>query len=141
MFRVPINYPAILVCGIAYMAIGFLWYGPLFGEKWRKLVGMTGEKKVGADKDMSKIHLVSFVSSLLMAYTLAHFIWFTAPGSVTIGIGVKTALWSFIGFIFPIKLVHYLYAVEKKSITLLVFDSGYFFVSLLTMGVILTAWM
>jgi len=38
---VEINYLAVLVAAIASMALGFLWYGPLFGNQWKKLMGFT----------------------------------------------------------------------------------------------------
>jgi len=38
-----VNVLAILVVGVAYMVVGFLWYGPLFAKPWMKLVGMTQE--------------------------------------------------------------------------------------------------
>ncbi len=29
-----INLLAVVVCAIASMVLGMLWYGPLFGKKW-----------------------------------------------------------------------------------------------------------
>jgi len=34
-----INGWAVLVCGVVAMALGFVWYGPLFGKKWLELIG------------------------------------------------------------------------------------------------------
>lgn len=138
MFNVPVNYLAVLVSGIASMIIGFVWYGPLFGKQWMKLVGMTNEKMEKTKKEgMQKAYFLSFVSSLVMAYVLAHFIWFSAPGSTTVTIGIKTAIWSWIGLVAPVILTGYLFATDKKPWSLLVLDSGYFLVNLLAMGIIL----
>lgn len=38
---VPVNYLAILVAAVLSMVLGFLWYGPLFGKEWTKLMGVT----------------------------------------------------------------------------------------------------
>ena len=38
---VDISYLAVLVAAAAAMAIGFLWYGPLFGNQWKKLMNFT----------------------------------------------------------------------------------------------------
>ena len=109
------------------MVIGFAWYGPLFGKEWMKLVGMTKDHmdKMSKDKDaMMKTYGASFVSSLLMAYALAHFIWFTAPGSTTMLVGVKTAIWAWVGFILPYALSKAIYAVDKKPMKLFWIDTG-----------------
>ncbi len=67
MFLVPINYLAILLCGVASMVLGYLWYGPLFGKPWMKMVGMTKEKMAAAKDSMPKTYGIMFVSSLFMA--------------------------------------------------------------------------
>ena len=41
---VEINYLAVLVAAIASMALGFLWYGPLFGNQWKKQSKLRGQK-------------------------------------------------------------------------------------------------
>lgn len=140
MFLVPINFVAILVCGMAAMVVGFLWYGPLFGKEWMKLVGMTEKKMAQAKDEMGKTYGASFVSALVMAYTLAHFIWFTAPGAVTPLIGVKTALWSWAGFVATYGMTRHLYAVDKKPISLFFIETGYYLATLLVMGIILSVW-
>jgi hypothetical protein len=34
------NHLAILVCVILSIGLGFLWYGPLFGDAWMEMVGL-----------------------------------------------------------------------------------------------------
>ena len=36
-----INFLAVLVGGVINMAVGFVWYGPLFGKLWLRLIGKT----------------------------------------------------------------------------------------------------
>jgi hypothetical protein len=36
-----VNYWAVLVCGIAAMAVGGLWYGALFGRTWAREMGFN----------------------------------------------------------------------------------------------------
>ena len=140
MFLVPINYLAIVVCGVVAMALGFLWYGPLFGKEWMKLVGMTQEKMTQAKKGMTKTYTISFLSSLVMAYALAHFVWFTAPGAGTVLVGIKTGIWAWVGFVATTSLSSYLYTAEKKPTRLYLIDTGYYLVLLVLMGVILAVW-
>lgn len=48
--EVLISYPAVLGAAIASMILGFLWYGPLFGNAWMRLSGMTEADKAAAQK-------------------------------------------------------------------------------------------
>lgn len=136
-FLVPINYLAILLCGIAAMILGYLWYGPIFGKEWSKLVGMTKEKMEKAKANMPMTYGIMFASSLVMAYVLAHFVWYAAPGSLTLFIAIKTALWAWIGFVATVSLSRFLFAVDKKPYTLLAIDAGYYLAVLIVMGAIL----
>lgn len=116
------------------MILGFLWYGPLFGKEWSKLSGMSKEKM---DKDkMSTTYGVMFVSSLIMAYALAHFVWYAAPGNLTLFIAAKTAVWAWLGFIATYALSKFMFNPVKKPLTLLAMDTGYYLVSLIVMAVI-----
>lgn len=135
-FQVPVNFLAILICGIVSMIVGSLWYGPIFGKKWEKLAGLTGEKKELAKKSMAKKYLLMFLSSLVTAYALFHFIWYAAPGSLTLFVSVKTALWGFIGLVFPVSFTKFLFSPDKKSADLLFIETGYYLVTLTLMGVV-----
>lgn len=141
MFLVPINYLAVILCGISYMVIGMLWFGPLFGKRWMRLSGITEKKlKELQQNGMTQTYAISFVSSLVMAYVLDHFIWFTAPGAVTIAVGIKTAIWAWLGFVATTSLAGYLYTAEKKPMSLYLLDNGCWFVSFLFFGIILSVW-
>ena len=94
-----INYWAVLVCGVASMITGSIWYGPLFGKKWAHIIGasnMTPEECKKMQKAAGPLYLIQFLLSLLQAYILAHFIqaWGDAPA-------VKTALFIWLGFLMP----------------------------------------
>jgi len=138
MFQVPINYALVIACAISDMIIGLIWYGPLFGKKWMGLVGMTEKKMTESKKDMNRAYLASFIASAVTAYVLAHFIWFTAPGSTTLLIGIKTGIWAWLGFVATTSLTSYIWNPDKKPIELYFLDNGYRLVSLLVMGIILS---
>lgn len=135
-FLVPVNYLAVLICGISNMIIGFVWYGPLFGKTWERLVGVTPGKLEEVKKNMQQTYFVMFVSSLVTAYALFHFIWYAAPGSLTIFISIKTALWAWIGLVVPVSLTKHLFSPDKKPAKLFFIEVGYHFVSLVMMGVV-----
>ncbi len=135
-FQVPVNYFAVLLCAIASMVIGFLWYGPLFGKQWMKLVGMTAQHMAKAKKDMPQTYTIMFISSLVMAYVLFHFIWYAAPGNYTLLISVKTAIWAWLGFVATVSLTKFLFSPERKSVKLLFIETGFHLVTLIAMGII-----
>src|SRR5258708_4258429 len=136
MFLVHVNYLAVLLCAVASMVIGFLWYGPLFGKEWMKLVGMTKGKMLAANKEMPMTYGLMFVSSLVMAYVLAHLVWYAAPGSLTLLISVKTAIWAWLGFVATTSLTKHLFSPDRKPVKLLVIETGYHLANLVVMGII-----
>ena len=135
-FQVPVNYFAVLLSGVASMIVGFVWYGPLFGKQWGKLVGFTPSKTLAAKKNMTQTNLMMFISSVVTAYVLFHFIWYAAPGSLTLFIALKTATWAGLGFIAPVSFSTFIYNPDKKPMSLLLIEVGYQLVSLLVMSVI-----
>jgi hypothetical protein len=40
MKELKINYLAVLVAIVLQFALGFLWYGPIFGDPWMEMVGL-----------------------------------------------------------------------------------------------------
>ncbi len=143
MVSVPINYLAIVLCAIANMALGFLWYGKLFGKQWMALMGMTPEM-MNAQKakgGMWKGYALAFVGSLAMAFVLAHSLIFAAAylGVSGISAGWQAGFWSWLGFVAPVTLGSVLW--EGKPWKLWILINGYYLVSLLIMGTILAWWL
>ncbi|MSR85497.1 DUF1761 domain-containing protein [Candidatus Uhrbacteria bacterium] len=139
---IPINYLAVLVCGIVSMVVGSLWYGPLFGKMWMSLMGMTPEKmEASKKKGMTQSYILMFIGSLVMAYVLAHSVVFGSSYLHMTGAwaGVMAGFWSWLGFIAPVTLGSVLW--ENKSWNLWILNNGHYLVSLLVMGAILGAWM
>lgn len=65
---------AVLVCGVAALVIGSIWYGPLFGKAWMKIMGvenMSEEQKQAMKKGMWMMYLSQFILSLITAGVLA----------------------------------------------------------------------
>jgi len=140
--EVTINYLAIFVAGIVQMVLGFLWYGPLFGKPWAKMMGFTKEDEVRAKKEgMGKTYGMTFAATLLIAYVLTHFIQYGAYGMGIsgIGAGIQTAFWAWLGFIMPVQLNSMLFGNKPKNYKLFAIDTCYYLVSLLVMGVVLTS--
>ena len=65
-----INHLAVLVCVILSFALGFLWYGPLFGEAWMSMVGLD-LATIEANPPGAGAWITNLISSLVPLYVLA----------------------------------------------------------------------
>jgi hypothetical protein len=61
-----INWLAIILSGLIPMAVGTLWYGPLFGKAWQREAGVSDETIKGSN--MGLIYGVSTLFSLMFAF-------------------------------------------------------------------------
>jgi hypothetical protein len=132
--EVPVNYPAVLVAAIASYAIASIWYGVVFRKQWMQLTGISDMKPA----PMSMV--LPFVGSLVMSYVLTHSIAFGNAYVHTSGVngGLMGGFFNWLGFIAPVTLMGVVY--EKRSWKLWILDNGFWLLSLLVMGAILSAW-
>ncbi len=89
-----INYLAVLVCAVAALAVGFVWYGPLFGKAWMRIMGadtMPADQKAKMMKNMGMYYILQFALSFVTAGVLYYHIlnW---SGSAT-SLGVAVCVW------------------------------------------------
>jgi hypothetical protein len=134
---VAVNWAAIAAATAAAMVIGSLWYGPLFGKRWMKLIKLN---KKDAGKNWKKPMLAMLVLSLLQAVVLAHFIAYAQYyylETSTLTIGILAGFWIWAGFVLPVIGGSYLFA--RKPLELIKIDLGNYFVTLIAMGAIIAA--
>jgi hypothetical protein len=138
--EIPINYVAVVVAALATMAIGTLWYGPLFGKPWMRMTGLSKEGMKNMKMTVFGAMIGGLITSLLMSYVLAHVIVFGSEYTQTFGLmgGVTAAFWCWLGFAVPLSGAGYLW--EGKPWKLWVLNAAYYLVSFLAMGAILGAW-
>jgi len=123
------------------MALGFAWYGPVFGSKWKELMGFTDESMKAMKVTPLQATIGGLIGALLMAYILGSAIaLFVAkfPTDELVATGALFGFWSWLGFVVPVTAGVFLW--EGKPLALWVLNAGYYFVSLLAMGVILALW-
>ena len=82
MNNLKINHLAVLVCVILFHALGFVWFGPLFGEKWMGYLGLD-MAKIEASQPGAGIWIANFIASVAPVYLLA---WLFTKLDVTSGI-------------------------------------------------------
>jgi len=127
---VQINLWAVLAATAFAMIIGAIWYGPLFGKPWMKLVNRTPDDLA---RGSGQIYLITGLCWLLVGYVLAHFVQYTAADTAVEG--AITGLWIWAGFVFPTHVIHTMFAGRSKK--LVAIDLGYTLIALLGMGLIL----
>lgn len=89
MNNLKINHLAVWVSIVVMHAIGFLWYGPLFGEQWLALVGMD-QASMQEDSGDVGIWIMNSVAIIASVYLLA---WLLAKLGVT---GIRAAATAFL---------------------------------------------
>ncbi|MBW3569309.1 DUF1761 domain-containing protein [Candidatus Parcubacteria bacterium] len=140
-FSVPevhINWLAIIGAAAAAMVIGFLWYGPLFGQQWMKLVKLT---KKDTEKAWKKPTAVMAAMVFLQALIVKHFVVYVAYFYQDLGslwVGVLTGFWLFVGIALPLVLSSNMFA--GRHINLSYIEAGNQLVTLVTVGAILAVW-
>ncbi len=70
MKEMKINHLAVWAGVVLLTALGFLWYGPLFGEQWMGLVGLDPEK-VAANPPGAGIWITNLIATIVPVYVLA----------------------------------------------------------------------
>lgn len=140
---VDVNYFAILVAAILSMVLGGIWYGPLFGKEWTRLMGWNKSdlEKGKADKDaMMKSYGLQAVGSLFMAFVLSHALVFASTylGTSGVSAGIQTGFWNWLGFVAPVTLTSVLW--EGKPWKLWFINNTYNLVALMAMGILLALW-
>lgn len=137
---IEINYWAILLCGVVSMGIGALWYGPMFGAAWMRIVGATNmdrEARKKMQKEAGPLYGIQLLLSLFQAYVLA---WYIAslPGMS----GAVNALWIWAAFIMPTLAGASMWTNEarKTAWARFLIQAGYQVVNIVVFGLILSLW-
>jgi len=131
-----INWLSIVIASIAPMLVGFIWYNPkTFGNGWMKAAGLTEE-------DAKKGNMaVIFGVSLVMSFLMSFFILFNVDGPGQEGAFDSFQHGAFHGatmalmLAMPIMVTNALF--EQKSLRYMLYNIGFWLVSLTLMGGIL----
>jgi hypothetical protein len=118
-----------LVAGIAFFAIGGVWYGPLFGDQWMRATGMTEER--ARESNLVLIFGGTLVLEIIAAVGLSAIL----GTDVTPATGAVTGLWVGLVIAVPVLLVQALY--ERKAMVLWALNGGYNVVGFVLMGLVL----
>lgn len=135
MEKLKINHPAVWVNIVLLHILGFLWYGPIFGEPWMEMVGLTmADAEAGSGQ--AGIWITNFIATVVPMYALA---WiFTRmhidSGLKGLGIGFLIAF----SFVFLSDMTGDMFAQSPYALSWI--TGGFSLVSLSVAGFILGAW-
>jgi len=128
-----VNFWAVLVCGIASLVIGGIWYSPfLFAKKWQQEANVTEEKMKNAN--MPVIFISTFLITMVMALNLALFF----GGKVGFNDGLLYGF--FTGLFWVSASLGVLYLFERRSFTLWLINGLYNVITFTVMGGIIGGW-
>ena len=135
-----VNYLAIFVGSVLSMAVGAVWYGPLFGKKWMELEGVDLQNKQ-AIKEMQKsagpLYVVQFLMTLFQVLVLAHLV----ADTTRVG-GLERSLWIWGAFVIPTVAGSCMWtaASGKKKWKRFWIQGGYQLVIFVIFGLLLQYW-
>lgn len=148
------------------LVIGFVWYGPLFGNAWMKEMGFTKESLAG--QNMILTFVLSYVFSVLVAFflnflvihqggvfstllesgsselqgeTLVYFEDFMAKYGNNYRTFKHGALHgTMAGIVFVLPILSIIAMFERKGVKYVAINAGYWVVTLAIMGGIICKW-
>lgn len=130
--EIEINFMGVGIAVVANFILGWLWYGPLFGNAWAKEMKIDMSKKPEASV-MIQGMVMMVIGNFLMAYVLAHdiFAWSNVPGMESMnGLSavLSTAFFTWLGYYVPTHIGATTW--ENKSWKLTGINLAYHFVTL-----------
>lgn len=133
---IAVNYAAVLVATIAGMAIGAMWYGPVFGKYWMKLMGFTPESMKGMPLTPFQAMGVGLVVMFVTNWALANLIGLLGIMDAIAALELVALIW--LGFYFTTAAGAFLW--EGKSWKLWLFNAAQYLVSLSVAAAIIASW-
>lgn len=132
---IVVNYSAVLVASIVGIVISFIWFGPIFGKTWMKIMKVSPKDMAKGKKNMPRRMLCYFVALLVMNFVLANLLGFVGAVSVADALSVGFVTW--LGFIATVLFAGFLW--EKTHGKLFAINTVHYLILLLVSSWIITA--
>ena len=129
---VGVNWLAVVVGTVLSMAMGALWYGPLFGQLWLRLIGKTEDELEADPMDYIKTAVTSFIAMLILNVAVVVF------GASSLVDGLLIGGFLFIGFGATATYVYTTFEGPPEKVWLLY--AAYQLVVYLIMGGVFAIW-
>jgi hypothetical protein len=137
-----LNYLEVIVAGVAYFMLGWIWYSFLFMKPWMKEMGMKNEAQTAAEKKemyqgMMPTMALSLVTSIIFALVIGMLqISFASAGLVG---HLFNGLMIWIAFVGGPTLLTALYSMDKR-IKLWAINNGYPLAGILLLNILMFYW-
>ena len=125
-----VNWIGVLLCGVASLVLGGIWYSPmLFARKWQEAAGLSDEQAQGGS--LPTIFGLTFLLSIAAAFVFAMFLGSEMPLAASIAAGFAAGLfWVTASF-----GINYLF--ERRPLSLWLINGGYHTLQFTLFGLIL----
>jgi len=133
---VEVNYLAVVAAALSTMIVGSVWYAPgVFGKLWMKLAKVKTGNATGGE--MAYTYGMAFVLSLITAYILAHVAFLSNNffQNSFLQDSLTTGFWLWLGFTAARLVMHDLFEMRRKKLTLL--NVSHEFVTVMVMAFII----
>jgi hypothetical protein len=130
--EIIVNYWAVLGASIFLMVMGAVWYGPLFGKHWMKIIGaehMSKDEMEKTQKEMMPMYVLQFVLTLITSFVLYYFIKL-----IPVRTGIDVAFWIWVGFAMPAAAGSIWDTKKGLRLQKFLIVAGYQLVTLLVLG-------
>lgn len=133
---ITINYWAVVGGAIFLFVMGMVWYGPLFGKMWMKIMGvehMSKEEIAKVQKEMMPMYAIQVFLGLVTSYVLYLFVKMS-------GMGMYVAFLIWLGFAMPLAAGAMWDTKKGYAMRKFLIVAGYQLVTLLILGWAFTMW-
>ncbi len=134
--EVSLDWIAILIATAVAMAVGAIWYGPLFGNRWLKLVGL---KKKDTEQNWQKPMMAMLIMALVQAIVLTYLITFASSfyNQLDTGLGMLVGFIVWLGLVVPTIVGNNMFARRNNELNYI--EAGNSLVTLVLMGAVIGA--
>ena len=130
MTHLHVHYLPVLIATVVQWLLGALWYGYVFRDRWKTLVGIpAGEKPSNAWFGM----VTSFIANLILSFVLAHIVIWSNATVFTQGVGLGALCW--LGFMAPPLFTQHIF--EKRPAKLFAINAAYWLLAMMIGGGVL----
>jgi hypothetical protein len=126
---VALNPVAVLIAIVIHQALGFLWYGPLFGKMWTGALGKTMGEMRSPGPSITIALVTGIIATLALAYLIG------SLGVVTADSGAKWGALVAVGFIATATINSGTF--ENRPATVIGLYCAYELVAFVIMGAVL----
>lgn len=138
---IEVNYLLVVILGVVSMALGAVWYGPLFGRAWCKLNGVNPDNAVEVKRmqqGMGIVYLLQFVLTTFMVFVVYVY---TKPAADVMH-EVAGAVWLWAGIVIPVLAMSIMWSSEspKQQRKRFMIQAGYLLLLYIIIGFSVMTW-